>query len=178
MYEGRKKPCVLRVRNRERTAAHPQFSSLCLSWNHARRWFFFFFFFFFLSLCWDLLQLQNYGFIPYLPCFLTIMATSLVPPRFLSFLRMPIAPIWQSLSRLMSGRRKKKEEEEQEQEGRSKWRSFLIPLVCTVEILFLIMVMYVNNCPQQSSFCVLGFLGRFSFQPFRENPLLGPSSST
>ena len=88
-------------RERER---HTQ-NSLRLSCYHARWWFFFFL----LSLCWDL-QLQTDGFIPYLPCLLTLMATSLVPLRFLSFLRMQMAPIRQSLSRVMSGRRKKKEE--------------------------------------------------------------------
>ncbi|CBI30545.3 unnamed protein product, partial [Vitis vinifera] len=38
--------------------------------------------------------------------------------------------------------------------------------------------MYVNNCPKNSISCIADFLGRFSFQPFKENPLLGPSSST
>ncbi|CDP06604.1 unnamed protein product [Coffea canephora] len=41
-----------------------------------------------------------------------------------------------------------------------------------------VITMYVNNCPKNSVSCVAGFLGRFSFQPFKENPLLGPSSTT
>jgi hypothetical protein len=40
--------------------------------------------------------------------------------------------------------------------------------------------MYVNDCPKNSfsDTCVASFLGRFSFQPLKENPLFGPSSST
>ncbi|KAK9126967.1 hypothetical protein Scep_015813 [Stephania cephalantha] len=38
--------------------------------------------------------------------------------------------------------------------------------------------MYINDCPKNSGSCVVRFLGRFSFQPFKENPLLGPSSTT
>ncbi|CAL0324435.1 unnamed protein product [Lupinus luteus] len=38
--------------------------------------------------------------------------------------------------------------------------------------------MYVNDCPKNSVSCIARFLHRFSFQPFKENPLLGPSSFT
>ncbi|XP_016169986.2 RHOMBOID-like protein 1 isoform X1 [Arachis ipaensis] len=40
--------------------------------------------------------------------------------------------------------------------------------------------MYVNDCPKHlfRGSCVASFLGRFSFQPLKENPLLGPSSYT
>ncbi|CAD6252463.1 unnamed protein product [Miscanthus lutarioriparius] len=38
--------------------------------------------------------------------------------------------------------------------------------------------MYVNDCPSHNSNCTAGFLGRFAFQPRRENPLLGPSYAT
>ncbi|CAD5171628.1 unnamed protein product [Musa acuminata subsp. malaccensis] len=41
--------------------------------------------------------------------------------------------------------------------------------------------MYVNDCSGHRNpygSCVTGFLRRFSFQPLRENRLLGPSSST
>ncbi|KAM6555930.1 hypothetical protein CsatB_002949 [Cannabis sativa] len=45
-----------------------------------------------------------------------------------------------------------------------------------------IVVMYVNDCPKNNSGfqgnCVARFLGRFSFQPLKENPLFGASSST
>jgi hypothetical protein len=36
----------------------------------------------------------------------------------------------------------------------------------------------VNDCPRHNTNCAAGFLGRFAFQPLRENPLLGPSSAT
>jgi hypothetical protein len=40
--------------------------------------------------------------------------------------------------------------------------------------------MYVNDCPENAfhGTCVAPFLGRFSFQPLKENPLFGPSSFT
>lgn len=58
--------------------------------------------------------------------------------------------------------------------------SWLIPLgvVVTCCIVFVI-EMIVNNCPSRSRLgrqkCVATFLGSLSFQPLRENPLLGPS---
>ncbi|KAL3623060.1 Retinoblastoma-like protein 1 [Castilleja foliolosa] len=58
-----------------------------------------------------------------------------------------------------------------------KWFPWLIPTFVVANIVMFIITMYVNNCPKNSISCVAGFLGRFSFQPFRENPLLGPSSS-
>ncbi|CAN7015287.1 unnamed protein product [Brassica rapa subsp. trilocularis] len=43
-------------------------------------------------------------------------------------------------------------------------------------------VMFINDCPKTvdgaNGDCVPRFLRRFSLQPLRENPLLGPSSST
>lgn len=54
----------------------------------------------------------------------------------------------------------------------------LVPLISTVDVTLFIITMFVNNCPQHSNGCTLRFLGRFSFQPLRDNPLLGPSSST
>ncbi|XP_073044451.1 RHOMBOID-like protein 1 [Primulina eburnea] len=54
---------------------------------------------------------------------------------------------------------------------------WLIPLFIVANTLMFVITMYVNNCPKNSLSCVAGFLGRFSFQPFKENPLLGPSSS-
>lgn len=59
-----------------------------------------------------------------------------------------------------------------------KWVSWLIPLFVVANIIMFVITMYVNNCPKNSVSCIAGFLGRFSFQPFKENPLLGPSSST
>lgn len=54
---------------------------------------------------------------------------------------------------------------------------WLIPLFIVANTVMFFITMYVNNCPKNSLSCVAGFLGRFSFQPFKENPLLGPSSS-
>ncbi|XP_058209100.1 RHOMBOID-like protein 1 [Rhododendron vialii] len=59
-----------------------------------------------------------------------------------------------------------------------KWFPWLIPTFVVACVVMLIITMYVNDCPKNSVSCVAGFLGRFSFQPFKENPLLGPSSST
>ncbi|XP_039042182.1 RHOMBOID-like protein 4 [Hibiscus syriacus] len=59
-----------------------------------------------------------------------------------------------------------------------KWISWLIPAFVVANTVVFIVTMYVNNCPKNSVSCIADFLGRFSFQPFRENPLLGPSSVT
>ncbi|KAH6798426.1 RHOMBOID-like 1 [Perilla frutescens var. frutescens] len=58
-----------------------------------------------------------------------------------------------------------------------KWVPWLIPLFVVANVVMFVISMYVNNCPKNSISCVARFLGRFSFQPFNENPLLGPSSS-
>lgn len=59
-----------------------------------------------------------------------------------------------------------------------KWVSWLIPLFVIANVVMFIITMYVNDCPNSSDSCIAKFLGRFSFQPYKENPLLGPSSST
>ncbi|KAI5603407.1 hypothetical protein BDE02_01G217100 [Populus trichocarpa] len=59
-----------------------------------------------------------------------------------------------------------------------KWVPWLVPLFVVSNIAVFIAVMYVNDCPTNSGSCVAPSLGRFSFQPLKENPLLGPSSST
>lgn len=59
-----------------------------------------------------------------------------------------------------------------------KWVPWLIPVFVVANTILFIITMYVNNCPENSDSCIAKFLGRFSFQPFKENPLLGPSSST
>lgn len=58
--------------------------------------------------------------------------------------------------------------------------SFLIPLIVVACIVMFVVTMYVNNCPANTvnDKCVAKFLRRFSFQPFNENRLLGPSSRT
>ncbi|KAK1420670.1 hypothetical protein QVD17_22454 [Tagetes erecta] len=59
-----------------------------------------------------------------------------------------------------------------------KWLPWLIPSFVIADSVLFIITMYVNNCPQNSVSCIPNFLGRLSFQPFKENPLLGPSSAT
>ncbi|GAA0174213.1 hypothetical protein LIER_27655 [Lithospermum erythrorhizon] len=66
----------------------------------------------------------------------------------------------------------------------SEWRSWLVPLIVVANVAMFIVIMAINNCKHNnhlqngSGQCVAKFLGRFSFQPLRENPLFGPSSST
>ncbi|KAG5042704.1 hypothetical protein JHK87_006619 [Glycine soja] len=67
---------------------------------------------------------------------------------------------------------------EEEVKHYRKWFSWLIPLFVVANIVMFVITMYVNNCPRNSVSCIASFLGRFSFQPFKENPLLGPSSLT
>ncbi|OMO91216.1 Peptidase S54, rhomboid [Corchorus olitorius] len=59
-----------------------------------------------------------------------------------------------------------------------KWVTWMVPGFVLVNIVVFIISMFINNCPKNSASCFAPFLGRFSFQPFKENPLLGPSSST
>ncbi|KAL9246752.1 hypothetical protein vseg_020248 [Gypsophila vaccaria] len=61
------------------------------------------------------------------------------------------------------------------------WTSWLVPMIVVANIAVFVVVMFVNNCPKNNfgtSGCVAKFLGRLSFQPLRENPLLGPSADT
>ncbi|XP_061374529.1 RHOMBOID-like protein 3 isoform X4 [Gastrolobium bilobum] len=62
------------------------------------------------------------------------------------------------------------------------WTSWLVPLIVVANVVVFIVAMFVNNCPRKNpgfeGDCVARFLGRFSFQPLRENPLFGPSSLT
>lgn len=59
-----------------------------------------------------------------------------------------------------------------------RWTSWLIPTVVIANVVVFISVMYANDCPHKSHRCLAKFLGRFSFESFKKNPLLGPSSST
>lgn len=59
-----------------------------------------------------------------------------------------------------------------------RWAPFLTPLFVVANVVLFAVSMYVNDCPSSSSLCAASFLGRFAFQPLKENPLLGPSSST
>ncbi|KAE9459516.1 hypothetical protein C3L33_08575, partial [Rhododendron williamsianum] len=62
------------------------------------------------------------------------------------------------------------------------WTSWLVPMIVVANVAMFIVVMIVNNCPKNNlgfdGRCVARFLGRLSFEPLRENPLFGPSSST
>lgn len=57
---------------------------------------------------------------------------------------------------------------------------FLIPLIVIANIAVLIVTMYYNDCPKdrRKQECLLHWLGRFSFEPWKENPMLGPSAKT
>lgn len=59
-----------------------------------------------------------------------------------------------------------------------RWTSWVIPMVVIGNVVVFIVVMYFNDCPHNSHRCLAKFLGRFSFESFKSNPLLGPSSST
>ncbi|KAG6479704.1 hypothetical protein ZIOFF_063174 [Zingiber officinale] len=62
-----------------------------------------------------------------------------------------------------------------------KWWPLLVPVIFVANVIMFVITMYVNNCPRNSplSSCVLRrSLRRFSFQPLRQNPLLGPSTQT
>ncbi|KAL9323179.1 hypothetical protein ACSQ67_011232 [Phaseolus vulgaris] len=61
------------------------------------------------------------------------------------------------------------------------WFSWLVPLIFLANIAIFVYTMYENDCPAYSnddSCLFTKYLGRFSFQPFRENPLLGPAIRT
>lgn len=61
------------------------------------------------------------------------------------------------------------------------WFPWLVPLIFVANIAMFVYSMYVNNCPSTTGEDQCLFyhqLKRFSFQPFRENPLLGPSTTT
>ncbi|KAL1214733.1 RHOMBOID-like protein 6 [Cardamine amara subsp. amara] len=66
--------------------------------------------------------------------------------------------------------------------GGNQYTSWLSPTIVVANVAVFIVVMFINDCPKTTAGtngdCVAKFLGRFSFQPLRENPLLGPSSST
>lgn len=60
-----------------------------------------------------------------------------------------------------------------------RWVAWLVPCFTAVNVMIFVITMYVNDCPKNTgSACIARFLGRFSFQPMKENPLLGPSSTT
>lgn len=61
------------------------------------------------------------------------------------------------------------------------WTPWLVPLIFVSNVAMFVYTMYLNDCPSRldKEVCLFAdHLGRFSFQPFKENPLLGPSTST
>ncbi|KAL7182963.1 hypothetical protein ACSBR1_041617 [Camellia fascicularis] len=62
------------------------------------------------------------------------------------------------------------------------WTPWLVPMIVVANVGMFVAIMFVNDCPKNNlgfeGNCVAKFLGRFSFEPLRENPLFGPSSST
>ena len=62
---------------------------------------------------------------------------------------------------------------------RKREDSWVISLFVVLHIVAFAATMFVNDCWQNSHRdCAIKVLGRLSFQPLWENPLLGPSSST
>ncbi|CAN6285954.1 unnamed protein product [Urochloa humidicola] len=67
-------------------------------------------------------------------------------------------------------------------EGEREWVPWIVPVFFVANITVFVITMYANNCPvhtpPKDGKCIGHFLGRFAFQPLRQNPLLGPSSAT
>ena len=77
-----------------------------------------------------------------------------------------------------------------------RWFPFLVPLFIVANIVLFVLTMYINDCPAhaRAAGAAIGGsvgesataqgcwlapeLGRFAFQSFKENPLVGPSSAT
>jgi membrane associated rhomboid family serine protease len=60
-----------------------------------------------------------------------------------------------------------------------QYTPFLSVAMVVAHFVTLIMVMQQNDCPNHTTkSCLFPSLHRFSFQPFSENPLLGPSAKT
>ncbi|MBA0563871.1 hypothetical protein Golob_008833 [Gossypium lobatum] len=80
------------------------------------------------------------------------------------------------------GSKGKKKKIESSYECEKPWIPWLLPTIVLVNIIIFVLMMYTNNCPKNNKGskgkCVARYLGRFSFQPSKENPLFGPSSNT
>ena len=59
-----------------------------------------------------------------------------------------------------------------------RWSPWIVSAAAAACVALFLVTMYVNDCPRHNTNCAAGFLGRFAFQPLRQNPLLGPSSAT
>ncbi|KAI3919726.1 hypothetical protein MKX01_000167 [Papaver californicum] len=62
--------------------------------------------------------------------------------------------------------------------SQKSWFPWLVPLIFMVDVAAFVYSLYVNDCPSTSNDCILPGLGRFAFQPFSQNPLFGPSTTT
>ena len=64
--------------------------------------------------------------------------------------------------------------------SREEFRPFKrwVPTFVVINFVVFVITMYLNNCPENSPPCIATFFGRFAFQTFKDNPLLGPSSTT
>ncbi|XP_049931240.1 RHOMBOID-like protein 8 isoform X2 [Nymphaea colorata] len=60
-----------------------------------------------------------------------------------------------------------------------KEKAWVVSLAVALKLVVFVVAMFVNDCPRKShGDCLFRSLRRFSFQPLRENPMLGPSAST
>ncbi|KAK9665543.1 hypothetical protein RND81_14G119000 [Saponaria officinalis] len=59
-----------------------------------------------------------------------------------------------------------------------EWKSWIIPIIMMINVIMFIITMFNNKCYLHGGACVMKFLGKFSFEPFSHNPLLGPSYQT
>ena len=59
-----------------------------------------------------------------------------------------------------------------------RWVPWLVPTFVVINFVVFVITMYLNNCPENSPPCIATLFGRFAFQTFKDNPLLGPSSTT
>ncbi|KAF8699052.1 hypothetical protein HU200_034743 [Digitaria exilis] len=59
-----------------------------------------------------------------------------------------------------------------------RWTPWIVSAATLACVAIFVVTMAVNDCPKHNTNCFAGFLGRFAFQPLKENPLLGPSSAT
>ncbi|WJX51840.1 hypothetical protein P8452_38004 [Trifolium repens] len=60
-----------------------------------------------------------------------------------------------------------------------QWFPWLVLTFVVANVVLFMVTMYVNDYPKHSlhpASCFVLFLGRFSFQPLKQNPLFGPSS--
>ncbi|XVF74719.1 hypothetical protein PTKIN_Ptkin13bG0134200 [Pterospermum kingtungense] len=61
------------------------------------------------------------------------------------------------------------------------WFTWLLPLIFVANVIIFIYTMYINDCPGTygpDNCLFYEYLGRYSFQSFKDNPLIGPSLYT